>query len=272
MPGFTFNERRSMKGPGMNRLGEGDCARCDRRGFHVARAKHSESKARENRDCLKGGLCLPIRYGRLLLVTTIVAAIFGVEVSLGDTIVFDNEDEFVANLAPDFYHDDLCPGGDGLCFEGNLGVSSLDFGPVNGFSFTAEAATGELWNLSSDEGWLADGFQGSPLTYTFTGDDVFMVGGHFWGTDGVDGFPASGTLEISINDGTSVSLTNPTTETFTGFMSTEPITSLTVNPIHEGSPWWGVSDDLFVGTAIPAPGAFALLSIACLSLRRRKRT
>ncbi len=131
-------------------------------------------------------------------------------------------------------------------------------------------------------------FADDTITLTFTSGNITAVGGFFLVTD-ILGDIATGQVTLNFNDGTSVTLTNQTLSSFTGYLSPGvPITSLTISalqpPEGEGDPRWPTVDDLIVGAlpenggpppdegVIPEPSTLWLLAggILALALGRRK--
>jgi hypothetical protein len=122
---------------------------------------------------------------------------------------------------------------------------------------------GFSYSVSSDNGlFLSSGNTGSqnlsaytdfvPLTINFTSNNVTAVGGKFFFTDSASDF-TSGTVVLTLNDGTVLNLTSPTSSPtpFGGFTTDGSIiTSLTF--AAGGSNRFATIDDLYVGTSISA--------------------
>ena len=158
--------------------------------------------------------------------------------TLRDATVYYNHDEFVAVLAGDFFFDDFAWLG-----WGTISAPSYQFGPVNGYSYTASAVE----NVFSIPGAMSTNAHGDPLTIVFDGLPVTAVGGDFYCSD-FDGNPVVAVITITLGDGTSVELTYPTV--FVGFASVEPITSMTISC---GEDVWATYDNFYVGQELVVP-------------------
>ncbi len=149
-----------------------------------------------------------------------------------DVTVFDNLEDFMANLEADYFYDDFS----WLDWGTIGGELTYSFGPVNGYSYTASASNG----LYSVPGALSTNSSGDPLIIDFDGAPVFAVGGDFLSTD-FDGIPVVELVTILLNDGTTVEMTNP--QFFAGFTSTEAITQLQIITTDN----WATLDSFYVG-------------------------
>lgn len=191
---------------------------------------------------------------------------------------------FIASLQPGYYLEN---------FSGLVGPGDIP-SPINfsggAFAYTA-AAPGGFYAVQTPSGSgnqvLSTTFGDDPITLTFTSGNVTAVGGFFLVTD-INGDIATGSITLTFNDGTTVTLTNQTLSSFTGYVSPGlPITSLTilaVQPQGDGASVWPTVDDLIVGAAaengtppngdgaIPEPSTLWLLAggIVAVVIGRRK--
>lgn len=191
---------------------------------------------------------------------------------------------FIASLQPGYYLEDFSS----LVGPGEIS-SPIDF---SGGAFAYTASTpGNFYAVQTPGGSgnqvLSTLFAEDAITLTFTSGNVTAVGGFFLVTD-LNGDIATGSITLNFNDGTTVTLTNQTLSTFTGYVSPGvPITSLTVSAIQppngEGDARWPTVDDLIVGAVaenglppdngvIPEPSTLWLLAggILAVALGRRK--
>jgi hypothetical protein len=154
-------------------------------------------------------------------------------------------------------------------------VATEEFSAYSGF-YTSPltgnfaSAPGFTWTATANTGMFAEGGRMSTnnpeaLTFTFN-QGVQGVGGRFFATD--FNFAVQPTfLQITLSDGSGFigSISNATT--FTGFYSTGAlITSITLS-VDSGE--YPTADTLSI--VVPAPGAVALLGVAGLAGRRRRR-
>lgn len=191
---------------------------------------------------------------------------------------------FIASLQPGYYLED---------FAGLTGPGTIS-SPINfsggAFAYTA-SAPGDFYAVQTPSGSgnqvLSTSFGDDPITLTFTSGNVTAVGGFFLVTD-INGDIAAGSITLTFNDGTTVTLTNQTLGSFTGYLSPGlPITSLTVfavQPDGDGASIWPTVDDLIVGSmaengtppngdgVIPEPSTLWLLAggIVAVAIGRRK--
>lgn len=151
------------------------------------------------------------------------------------------------------------------------------------FAFTAPGAYSALsggtawnaWTMSASSGGLdvAGGRAravdaGAAITIAFTPGSVFAVGGNFFMSNAAGG-PAS-QVRIALASGQSY-VANSSATGFAGFISTEAITSITVQRQVAGAdPQYATVGGLVVA-GVPAPGGAALLAAAGLAGSRRRR-
>jgi hypothetical protein len=180
--------------------------------------------------------------------------------------MYTDEITFVAMLQPGYYLEDF----DAYNY---LSVESLppqDFGPVNGFSYTVSAPNG-LWALPVGSGALSVNVATDAITVDFTGDPITAVGGLFFGTD-YDGNITGASMIVTLSDGTVENYVT-TGDAFRGFVSSTPISYLTISCVIEGVDYkWPTMDHFYVGSPVPVPGAVLLgilgLSAAGIKLRK----
>lgn len=208
-----------------------------------------------------------------------VASVVGMPQAEAAT-VFTDESSFLFNLEPDSYLETFDASEDVFVLPASLPFSG------SGFSYTVTARNGALTlprnPMDDQDYWLsADPENDSSLVLEFTSGNISAVGGNFFST----GFsPASddtqlglGNILLTLSDGTTRSLTNPTNTTFIGFTA-DPgsvFTSLIVS-----APAGGASDSLYatlnnlrVGRAVPIPTPAllpGLLGIGFATLRQRQ--
>jgi len=154
-------------------------------------------------------------------------------------------------------------------------VATEEFSSYSGF-YTSPltgnfaSAPGFTWTATATGGLFADGGRMSTnnpeaLTFTFN-QGVQGVGGRFFATD--FNFAVQPTfMQVTLSDGSGFIGSINSATAFTGFYSTGAlITSITIS-VDSGE--YPTADTLSI--VIPAPGAVALLGVAGLAGRRRRR-
>ena len=160
-------------------------------------------------------------------------------------------------------------------------VATETFNSYNGYSSTLTGSAGGInWSANAIGGIYCDGSQGffstnMNVAATFTFDPgVMSVGANIFGTDS-DFNIVSAKITVTLADGSSYIARTNGVEDFVGFISSgAAISSLTMNAFATGGGFSNVyvtANNMYFGvTAIPAPGAAALLGLAALVSRRRR--
>jgi hypothetical protein len=195
-----------------------------------------------------------IQRGRLLAV--LVACYAAVLGTCQPAVVYTDLSSFTATLAPGYYSTDFSSFTAGDQQTGSIPLS----GGTPTYNFTIGAASGNLYVVN---GTLPSGLamstasQGVDLVITFTSGNVTAVGADFFLTEVYES-QTSGTLDIYLNDGTSVSnLVSPAypgSVEFRGFTTTPGnyITSVTLHPDSQ----FITFDNLYAGTFVPEPATW----------------
>ena len=144
-------------------------------------------------------------------------------------------------------------------------------------SFAGLVGTEAQWLATADGGLSANGsglrslLAGKAITISFASNQVFGVGANFFYVN-TNGTPVTGTMILSLSDGTRYYRNVTGTASFTGIWSdAASITSLTVMPASatSGANFLGTNSMEIGYTPLPAPGAIALLALAGWASRRR---
>lgn len=120
---------------------------------------------------------------------------------------------------------------------------------ASGIAYTIDTqpTADDLWNGT---GFISTNGSGDQLVVTFTGAPVTAVGGNFFASD-VNTAPIVGNqVVITLSDGTTETFSTTGTTDFRGFVTSTPITSITIdapNPSNPQDGSWSTMDNLVVG-------------------------
>ena len=213
----------------------------------------------------------------LSLVVAIVAIFTLAVPAFAAITIYDNEAEFLAQVSSGKYAENFSDYLWGDPYYGNVGSVTKEYTYNGGtldeysYSWTASAVGGLFSNgpLCIDDDCysitkgLSTLYSSDPLIITFTGNPypVTAVGGIFASSDYVfndvlydpNSLKISyGIITLTLNDGKSVTYSD---SRFTGFTSSSPILSLTLN----SNDYWPEFSHFYVGTAKPVPEPTTLL-------------
>jgi hypothetical protein len=202
----------------------------------------------------------------------LVVALLGLSANaMAVLLQYTSEAAFISALKGPYY------------FEGFSGLTPesrdpfLDFGPVNGYSYTASAA-GDLW-ITDPTGptgstALSTYLPAHTIEIDFTGLAVTAIGGYFYPID-IGEHLSTGAIDLTFSDGSTVSLANANQNTFVGFTSSVALTSLRIDATNgsctdsaDGN-CYATVDNLYVGT--PEPATLALIGLGAVGIAVRRR-
>lgn len=111
--------------------------------------------------------------------------------------------------------------------------------------------------------WLATTVASDTITFSGFSAGLSAFGGNFFGTDISGAFSPGRTMVLTATAGTttrSVNLYDTTTATFLGFVSTDPLTSVTLRPDGiAGNVYWATANDVTLAMPIPEPQTYGML-------------
>lgn len=139
-----------------------------------------------------------------------------------------------------------------------------------------------LFGAGSDpDHWLSVNTAGTSLVFTDFSMGVRAIGGLFFGSDAFGGF-AAGSVLLTATDGTgstTLTIDEASPSSFMGFVSSGPMTSLTITAIQPADSFlWTTVNDLVLATVAPVPepataplmfGGLGVIGVAGWLARRR---
>ena len=146
----------------------------------------------------------------------------------------------------------------------------------NGFSYTASApsADNQFFNAgTTGDVWLSTFDHSTNIVFDFTSNNVTAVGGNFFITD-IPGNVVAGTITVTLDNGTTFSVSDPSASSFVGFTTSSPIHSLTFIPPPSGATEvFGTVNNFITGRSVPESGSTLPvigIGLAGIGLLRRK--
>jgi hypothetical protein len=146
----------------------------------------------------------------------------------------------------------------------------------NGFSYTASApsADNQFFNTGTvGDVWLSTFDHSTNIVFDFTSNNVTAVGGNFFLTD-IPGNVVPGMITVTLDNGTTFSVSDPSAASFVGFTTSSPIHSLTFIPPASGAnEIFGTVNNFITGRSVPDSGSTLLLSgiaVTSIGFLRRK--
>ena len=175
------------------------------------------------------------------------------------TTVYTSQASFLAALNPGSYDETFDE-----FIQGNTVASPLNFSQ-GGFGYSAAVADGTPFYTEGVPGdtYLSTNTSARAIVFTLATGNINAIGGNFFLTDVLGAF-SQGTASLSLNDGTTVTLTNPTGTSFLGFISSAPIDSLTFTP--NAATGFATVNNLVVGQTVPEPDTWLWLAGGVLPL------
>jgi hypothetical protein len=134
-------------------------------------------------------------------------------------------------------------------------------------------SVGGLWGAGgAGDHWLSTNSAFDPIRFSNFSGGVTAFGGNFFGSD-ITGQYALGNVQLTAADGSVLSydLNGATTTSFLGFVSSTPLSSVTLNT--DGAPGiWPTANNVVL--AVPEPSTYAMLLaglgfVGLMSRRRR---
>jgi len=169
-----------------------------------------------------------------------------------------------------FWTEDVVASGSSVAtetFNSYNGFYPTMTGSTGGIHWTADASNG----LYCDSGLFSTNNPNLAATFTFA-PGVQAVGGNIFGTAVDFSSISNAKIKVTLADGTAYVGYSSSAADFVGFVSDGvAISSMTILATKPGVNVYVSADNLYFGvTAVPAPGAIALVGLAGLVSRRRR--
>jgi hypothetical protein len=134
-------------------------------------------------------------------------------------------------------------------------------------------SAGQLWGAggAGGDGWLSNGNRVNPIVFSNFGGGVTAFGGNFFGSN-VAGQFTSGNVLLTGIDGSVVTYTlnNASATNFLGFVSSTPLTAITLGT--DGGPYWATANNVVLAVPEPATYGMLLAGLGFVGVMMRRRS
>jgi hypothetical protein len=139
------------------------------------------------------------------------------------------------------------------------------------YTYDVYSATG-IWGAGGEGGdyWLGNNKANYPIVFNHFGSGVTAFGGNFFGSNLIGEYTVGSVLLTAI-DGSVVSyeLTNATTTDFLGFVSSTPLSAVTLGTTGPG--YWPTANNVVLAVPEPATYGMLLAGLGFVGLMSRRR-
>ena len=198
-----------------------------------------------------------------------LTAVLSIGTAQADIMVYTNRAAFLSQLQPGYFEDTMSD-----LTNGGIVASSVTRSG-NGYSVTYTVSS--LEDVRSVNAGIATVSSDDNLIASLSANS-YAVGGYFYLTDSngnyqaFTGFNISAVAANGIDPNSSLSAVNSATNFF-GWISTTPITSVTVNAGGFPPGRWNTVTDVIVGASVPEPGTLALMLLgSAIGFAKRRKT
>ena len=139
------------------------------------------------------------------------------------------------------------------------------------YSYQAYSATG-IWGAGGPtDFWLSNNTRYNPIVFSQFSSGVSAFGGNFFASDIAGQFVPDGTMVLTAVDGGTLTydLTGATTGSFVGFVSTAPLSSVTLGT--DGGEYWPTANNVVLAVPEPATYGMMLAGMTLLGVAARRR-
>jgi hypothetical protein len=180
-----------------------------------------------------------------------------------DITVYTNEASFLAAVS--------APGVDTFDDLSVAPYGDVVYRTAGAYHYQAYSATG-IWGAGGPtDFWLSNNTRYNPIVFSQFSGGVSAFGGNFFASDVAGQFVPDGTVVLTAVDGGTLTydLAGATTTSFLGFVSTAPLSSVTLGT--DGGPYWPTANNVVL--AVPEPGTYGMMlaGLALLGVAARRR-
>jgi hypothetical protein len=139
------------------------------------------------------------------------------------------------------------------------------------YNYQAYSATG-IWGAGGPtDFWLSNNTRYNPIVFSQFSSGVSAFGGNFFASDIAGQFVPDGTMVLTAVDGGTLTydLTGATTGSFVGFVSTAPLSSVTLGT--DGGEYWPTANNVVLAVPEPATYGMMLAGMTLLGVAARRR-
>lgn len=139
------------------------------------------------------------------------------------------------------------------------------------YNYQAYSATG-IWGAGdAPDHWLSNNTRYNPIVFSNFSGGVSAFGGLFFASDVLGQFVPNGTLVLTAVDGGTLTydLTDATTASFVGFVSTAPLASVSLGT--DGGQYWPTANNVVLAVPEPATYGMMLVGVTLLGMAVRRR-
>jgi hypothetical protein len=139
------------------------------------------------------------------------------------------------------------------------------------YNYQAYSATG-IWGAGGPtDFWLSNNTRYNPIVFSQFSSGVSAFGGNFFASDIAGQFVPDGTMVLTAVDGGTLTydLTGATTGSFVGFVSTAPLSSVTLGT--DGGEYWPTANNVVLAVPEPATYGMMLVGMTLLGFAARRR-
>lgn len=139
------------------------------------------------------------------------------------------------------------------------------------YHYQAYSSTG-IWGAGGpSDFWLSNNLRYNPIVFLNFSGGVSAFGGNFFASDIAGQFVPNGTLVLTAVDGGSLTydVYGATTSSFVGFVSTSPLSSVTLGV--DGGSYWPTANNVVLAVPEPATYGMVLAGVTVLGAAARRR-